>query len=200
MRFKPQLEPEAQRSRAWILLVSLGLGFGLFSLPLPASDRWILVDTTALTLEVMEGEKVVATYGDISLGRNGITRQKILGDARTPLGAYQIGEIRDSSRFHRFIAIDYPRIEDARKGLKSGLIDDAEFQTILRAHEQGQQPPASTSLGGNIGIHGVGSGDARVHADYNWTDGCIALTDRQIDELAPLIRPGMTVVIIGATP
>lgn len=186
--------------RLLTLPVSLALCLGLHALSLPAEDRWLLVDTSALTLAVMEGEKAVVTFSEISLGRDGITRQKILGDARTPLGAYQVSEVRDSSRYHRFIAIDYPRIEDAQKGLKSGLIDEAAFQTILRAHEQGLQPPASTPLGGNIGIHGVGSGDARIHADYNWTDGCIALTDDQIDELAPLIRRGMTVVIVGAAP
>lgn len=182
------------------LLLSLGLCLGLHALPLLAADRWILVDTSAHTLTVMEGENPIASFADISLGRNGITRQKTRGDSRTPLGAYQVSEVRDSSRYHRFIAIDYPRIEDARKALKSGLIDEATFETILRAHEHGRQPPGDTPMGGNIGIHGVGSGDARVHADYNWTDGCIALTDDQIDELTPLIRPGMTVVIIGAAP
>jgi len=200
MILKPNTGQGVRQRRARILLVSLGLCFGIFSLPLPAADRWVLVDTSGLTLTVMEGEKAVATYGDISLGRNGVTRQKILGDARTPLGAYQVSEIRDSTRYHRFIAIDYPRIEDARKALKSGLIDEAAFQAILRAHEQGRQPPANTPMGGNIGIHGVGSGDLRVHADYNWTDGCIALTDDQIDELTPLIHHGMTVVIIGNAP
>lgn len=200
MRTKPKTEPVEHRRSAWILLVSLCLYGAFHAAPLPASDRWILVDTSALTLTVMEGEKAMATFGDISLGRNGVTREKILGDSRTPLGAYQVSEVRDSSRYHRFIAIDYPRIEDARKALKSGLIDDPTFRSILHAHEQGLQPPANTPMGGNIGIHGVGSGDLRVHADYNWTDGCIALTNDQIDELTPLLRHGMTVVIVGAAP
>lgn len=163
--------------------------------PLRAADYWILVDTTALTLTVLQDEKPVATHADISIGRNGFTRQKVSRDQRTPLGAYHVSAIRNNSRFHRFIAIDYPSLDDARDALRSGRIDEATFQAILGAHERGQQPPADTPLGGHIGIHGIGTGDAGIHADFHWTDGCIALTNEQIDELTPLITLGMTVVI-----
>jgi len=182
-----------------VLLACCGFCVGLVAFPLHAADRWILVDAQALTLTVMQGQDAIATFGDISLGRNGTTRKKIQGDARTPLGTYQITDVRNSARYHRFIAIDYPRVDDARKALKAGDIDEVTYRAILRAHEQGRQPPATTPMGGNIGIHGIGSGDVRVHADFNWTDGCIALTDAQIDELTPLISRGMTVLIIDGT-
>ena len=187
----------AQRSHPWIMLLMIVCSHHT---PLFATDRWILVDTNALTLTVMDGGSTVAAFSEISLGRNGVTRHKVRGDSRTPLGAYQISEVREKSDFHRFIAIDFPRIPDAQKALKEGTIDEAEFQQILHAHEYGLQPPWNTPMGGNIGIHGVGSGDPDVHRNFNWTDGCIALTNDQIDELTPLIRPGMTVVITGVSP
>jgi hypothetical protein len=176
-------------------LASVVLGIAPTALSLRAEDKWILVDTAALTLTVLEGEKPVATHADISIGRNGFTRQKVSRDQRTPLGAYHVSAIRNNSRFHRFIAIDYPSLDDARDALRSGRIDEASFQAILSAHERGQPPPADTPLGGHIGIHGIGTGDAGIHADFHWTDGCIALTNEQIDELTPLITLGMTVVI-----
>ena len=48
---------------------------------------------------------------------------------------------------------------------------------------------------GNIGIHGVGSGDLDVHREYNWTNGCVALTNAQIDILAQWAHIGTPVEI-----
>ena len=56
-------------------------------------------------------------------------------------------------------------------------------------------PPQQTALGGHIGIHGIGAGDPRIHEDFNWTSGCIALTNAQIDDLAGWVRLGMRVVV-----
>jgi lipoprotein-anchoring transpeptidase ErfK/SrfK len=50
-------------------------------------------------------------------------------------------------------------------------------------------------LGGHIGIHGVGRGDLRIHQQFDWTQGCIALTNEQIEQLQNLVRVGDRVVI-----
>ncbi|MDT8320058.1 MAG: L,D-transpeptidase [Xanthomonadales bacterium] len=157
--------------------------------------EWLLVDTSQLTLSVMQGETVVAVYTGISIGRDGTTRVKSVGDRRTPLGSYKLAAIRDSERFYRFLVLDYPSLGDATRAYHSGRIEAASLAAIRSAHERGRQPPASTPLGGHIGIHGIGTGDARVHEDYNWTDGCVALANEQIDDLVGRVRPGMTVVI-----
>ena len=60
---------------------------------------------------------------------------------------------------------------------------------------QGQTPPQNTALGGYIGIHGLGNRDPAIHKKMNWTDGCIALTDEQIEQLAQWIDVGTRVVI-----
>lgn len=157
--------------------------------------RWLLIDTSELTLSVMRGEAAVAVYSGISIGRDGATRFKSVGDKRTPLGSYRLAAIRESERFYRFLALDYPSLSDATRAYRGGRIDAASLATIRSAHERGLQPPASTPLGGHVGVHGIGAGDARVHEDYNWTDGCVALANEQIDDLLGRVHPGMTVVI-----
>jgi L,D-peptidoglycan transpeptidase YkuD (ErfK/YbiS/YcfS/YnhG family) len=59
----------------------------------------------------------------------------------------------------------------------------------------GQIPPQDTPLGGQIGIHGLGSADARVHEFFDWTHGCIALTNSQIDHLSQIVDTGTLVKI-----
>lgn len=169
----------------------------LLPAPAPAAaETWLLIDTAERTLQVMDGEQAVRRYENIAIGRNGAASRRALGDNQTPLGAFRISSIRKETRYHRFFGISYPALDDALRAHASGKIDDTELAIIRRAHELGQEPPSSTPLGGNIGIHGLGAGDPRVHEDFNWTDGCIALTNEQVDELAQWVRLRMTVVIL----
>lgn len=176
------------------LLIAVAAGLASAA-PAAQPDDWLLIDTTASTLRVMRGESAIEEFAGISIGRAGPTWTKSVGDQRTPLGSYRLYEIRDSDRYYRFLALDYPSLSDATNAWRAGRIDEAELAAIRSAHERGLPPPASTSLGGHIGIHGIGAGDARIHEDYNWTDGCIALDNVQIDALLERVRPGMTVVI-----
>jgi len=181
--------------RVGILILGV-IAWGAFSgQARSAEGTWILIDTGIRTLSVMDGDRVLHVYGEISIGRNGVTRGKAVRDNKTPLGTYRISSIRIDTVFHRFFVISYPSLADAERAHASGRIDSADLAAIRRAHERGQEPPASTPLGGNIGIHGIGQGDPRIHEDYNWTDGCIALTNEQIDSLSRWIRLGTKVVI-----
>jgi lipoprotein-anchoring transpeptidase ErfK/SrfK len=58
-----------------------------------------------------------------------------------------------------------------------------------------QEPPQHTPLGGYIGIHGIGNGDTQIHETVNWTNGCVALTNQQIDDLETWVYIGMRVAI-----
>ncbi len=156
---------------------------------------WILVDTTRLTVTVMEGDQVRRTYANISIGRGGTTPDKRRNDDKTPLGEYHIVRIAPETPFHRFFGFDYPTLEQADRALQAGVIDQRQFAQIRRAIRSKEVPPQATPLGGFIGIHGVGAGDVRVHGDFNWTNGCIALTNEQIDDLAQWIDIGTRVVI-----
>lgn len=161
----------------------------------PRSQPWLLVDTGNLTLTVMQDDRPWMTLHNVSLGRYGTSLEKRRGDNKTPLGRFRISKIHRETNFHRFIALDYPGIKHAEMGHREGVISQRELQAILHAHRLGKSPPQHTVLGGNIGIHGLGLGDLRLHETMNWTRGCIALTDEQVDALLSWARVGMTVEI-----
>jgi murein L,D-transpeptidase YafK len=156
---------------------------------------WLLVDTREQTLSVLRGDEVIQTYRDIAIGRFGTTEAKRTLDGKTPLGEFRITRIAERSDFHRFFGIDYPNLAHARAGLEAGLISPAEFAAIRAALRRHTTPPQLTALGGYIGIHGLGDGDPAIHEDFNWTNGCVALTNEQMDDLAQWVREGMRVVI-----
>jgi len=155
----------------------------------------IFIDTDKRTLQVLEGDRVVATFNEIAIGRYGKTYFKTRGDNKTPLGNFRIGWIGKESRYHRFLGLTYPDMEAADRALVDGRIEEAQWQEIRRAVQAGKTPPQQTPLGGNIGIHGVGSGDLEVHREYNWTNGCVALTNEQIDILVQWAKIGTPVEI-----
>jgi murein L,D-transpeptidase YafK len=155
----------------------------------------VLVDTPELQVAVMRGQEVLALFENIAIGSNGTTRQKRVADERTPLGDYRISEIRPSNRFHLFLGLDYPSMEDARRALDENRIDESEFERIRRPLQRGEGPPQDTSLGGNLGFHGIGKGNPEIHASFNWTNGCIALTNEQVEALADLVAVGTPVRI-----
>lgn len=157
--------------------------------------RWILVDTTTATLSVMDAQQPVLELQDIAIGRYGTNTDKLHADNTTPIGRYRVTGIRHDSRFHRFIALDYPDVPRAQRAYAAGQIDRRQLQTIVAAHRRGKVPPQTTTLGGHIGIHGLGSGDPAMHRALNWTKGCIALTDAQIDALLQWVGIGTSVVI-----
>ena len=163
--------------------------------PAQPTETWVLVDTPALQVSVMRGEEVLAIFDNVAIGSNGTTRRKRLADERTPLGEYRISEIRRSRRFHLFLGLDYPTIEDAKRALGENRIDESEFRRIRQALQRGDRAPQDTSLGGNLGFHGIGDGNPEVHVRFNWTNGCIALTNDQIDALADLVTVGTPVRI-----
>lgn len=118
------------------------------------------------------------------------------GDQRTPEGTYHIVGALEASRFHGFIPIDYPSLADADAALAKRRITRRDRARIAAAHQRGVQPPVDTPLGGDIGIHGEGprwSGDS-LHMD--WTYGCIAVTDADLDFLAARVAPGVPVEIL----
>ncbi len=143
----------------------------------------------------MQGSRVAHTFEDISIGRYGATRDKVLGDNQTPLGTFRIGWITDESRFHRFMGLIYPNAEVAQRGFERGLIDEEQWRLIRYALNTGKVPSQTTILGGMIGIHGVGQGDLAMHGQFNWTNGCVAITNEEIDLLSKWVHIGTRVEI-----
>lgn len=178
-------------------LAAVLLGLLLLALaPVPAgAEIWLRVITAELRLDVMEGERRVHSYPDIAIGRYGTTTAKRAGDGMTPLGKFRILEQSARTDFHRFFVLDYPNLAHARAALSAGRIRPVVHRRIEQALRAGRLPPQHTGLGGFIGIHGLGEGDPAIHAAFNWTEGCIALTNAQIDDLAQWVGTGTRVII-----
>ncbi|MDD5273729.1 MAG: L,D-transpeptidase [Methylovulum sp.] len=159
------------------------------------SDVWLLVDTKARKIEVKKGDFTIETIDKIAIGRGGAGAKSHRGDNITPHGSYKIGWIGEKSSFRRFFGLTYPSVDDAEKALARHVIDEPTYYRIVSAHINNQIPPQNTPLGGQIGIHGLGSADERVHKFFDWTHGCIALTNGQIDHLSQLVDTGTVVKI-----
>ncbi|MBI2969625.1 MAG: L,D-transpeptidase [Gammaproteobacteria bacterium] len=134
----------------------------------------------------------------VALGKGGNGTKQRLGDNKTPLGRYRIVDFRGDSRFHYFMQLDYPNLLDAWHGYRNELIDASQFKAIATTYGRHELPPQDTALGGYIGIHGIGESSderLRIHRDNNWTEGCIALTNEDLNELRAFVAIGTRVVI-----
>jgi len=167
----------------------------LLPLQADAEERWILVDTKAQTLDLMDGERSLLHLESVAIGRGGTTRDKRRGDEQTPLGRFKVAWFNPRSRFHFFMGLDYPKRDHVLRAHRRGVIDDKEYRRLQKAFQNARVPPQNTLLGGQIGIHGVGAGSEELHRIANWTEGCIAVTNAEIDQLRRYVSIGTTVVI-----
>lgn len=132
----------------------------------------------------------------VALGREEDGPKRAGRDNRTPEGYYHIaGPARRSQKFHLFLPIDYPSRADAELGLALGTIDEPTYEQIVDALEDGRVPPQDTPLGGHVGFHGEGERWRGDSVSLNWTYGCIALDDDQIEFLAERAPAGTPVII-----
>lgn len=130
----------------------------------------------------------------VALGRDPVGTKRSGGDWRTPEGLYHI--VSDTpSRFHRFLLLDYPSLGDAQDAYLAGRIGGRDYRRIARAHREGKLPPQDTPLGGGIGLHGEGPDWHGFSTILDWTYGCIAMSDRDIDFIAKRVEPGTPVRI-----
>lgn len=187
------------RPKRWLLLMVAALMFAVGSQAGAQQERskelWLLIEDRAATLTVYRGDQVIERFHPISLGRGGASRLRISGDGKTPLGEFHINWIDRSSRFHIFLGLDYPTVDNAREAMEAGVMTPAQYVDYRFYVQEHGVPPQNTVLGGHIGIHGIGNGDPWVHEHFNWTEGCVAVTNAQIDTLADMISLGTRVVI-----
>jgi murein L,D-transpeptidase YafK len=156
---------------------------------------WIEVSSRHKRLTVHRPGQSPVVFQGVAFGAAGVREKRAQGDHVTPRGRYTIGWISKQSKFVNFIGLNYPSVQDAERGYRSGVITQATYSRIRDSHAGGSAPPQTTRLGGFIGIHGVGKGSLEIHRMANWTEGCIALDNDQIRELVKLVTPGMLVEI-----
>ena len=156
-------------------------------LVLSAADQRIVVFKAQRRLELLNGDKVAKTYR-IGLGFAPTGPKTKQGDGRTPEGTYYVCVKNAHSQFTLSLGLSYPGPGDAARGLTAGTITKAQHAAVVAAHKRRTTPPWNTGLGGEIFIHGKGSGS-------DWTLGCIALDDADIKELFATIATGTVVEI-----
>ena len=144
--------------------------------PLPDHLRAdsIVVEKSLHRMSLFKDGELLRTYS-VALGRGGPERKSREGDARTPEGAYLIDHRKARSIAHRALHISYPSATDA-----------------AAARARGVNP------GGDIEIHGIRNGLAwigRLHRLVDWTSGCIAVTNSEMDEIWRVVPDGTPVVI-----
>ncbi len=135
---------------------------------------YILVRKASKELTLYAGSRKIKTY-KIALGKNPVGHKVREGDQKTPEGLYYIDARKNNSKYHLALHISYP-----------DKIDD------LKARSLGVSP------GGDIMIHGTGDEYkwmGKLHASINWTDGCIAVTNKEIEEIWRLVPDGTLIEI-----
>jgi lipoprotein-anchoring transpeptidase ErfK/SrfK len=140
----------------------------------------ILVDKLRRQLLVVRGDDELASFR-VDLGLGGMDHKSYAGDAFTPEGRYRITEVRapGQTRYYRALMLDYPNDEDLKR---------------FRALKQKGLVPRRGGAGSNIEIHGEGG------RDQDWTQGCLALSNEDMDDLVGFVQVGTPVTIVGTIP
>ena len=149
------------------------------------------------TMYLYRGNEIVNVF-HVFLGSSPVGHKVRRGDNKTPEGNYHVVDKKISENFYRFIGIDYPNAHDAELAFQQGKITATERARIKRAVLEGIRPPANTILGGHLGIHGVGSDEKfklELIGNMDWTNGCIAVTNREIRMLYQELPVGTLVRI-----
>ncbi len=135
----------------------------------------VRVEKSARRLTLLRGSDVQKTY-QISLGREPYGHKSQEGDGRTPEGRYLINSRNGRSHFHLALHVSYPNTDDRTSALRRGV-----------------------SPGGDIMIHGLPNGMGwldKLHRRRDWTDGCIAVTDSEMDEIWAKVANGTSIEIL----
>jgi murein L,D-transpeptidase YafK len=144
--------------------------------PLPPGspiDRIVVLKSQRI-MQAFSGDKILKTY-KISLGINPVGDKETEGDKRTPEGNYFINGKNSGSGYHKNLGISYPNANDIAEAKAKGV-----------------------GSGGDIKIHGIRNGVGfigKFHRLFDWTAGCIAVTDEEVDELYANVKVGTPVII-----
>jgi len=162
------------------VLCCILLFIGFTSFDFSNAAYYIIIDKSKYELSVFDDKGWLATY-PVVFGNKDLGDKMVAGDRKTPEGVYTVVKKRIHPKWDRFMMLDYPTKEDYEKFIyrkQHGLV------------------PANAKLGGGIGIHGVWP-----HEDYaidqyqNWTEGCISMKNKDVEELYNIIPVGTKIYI-----
>lgn len=145
------------------------------TLPADLKAEKIVIEKSKRKLHLLRDGKIIKTY-EISLGRQPVGPKLEEGDNKTPEGLYFIDSRNPNSQYHLSLHISYPNKSDVEKAKGSAV-----------------------SSGGDIMIHGIRNGlgwIGELHLMLDWTQGCIAVTNQEIEEIWRVVPNGTPVEII----
>ncbi|UYG08782.1 L,D-transpeptidase [Halomonas sp. M4R1S46] len=160
-------------------------------------DAWLHIDLVSRQLVLLRGARRLTTIPYVAYGSQGYRRVRVQGSRQTPVGQFTIQRINPHSKFRTFMEFDYPTPSTAWDARATGLLSDAEYRYYRYYRSEHGMSPPNTRLGGHIGLHGLGSSDEWIHKRRDWTQGCIAVTNEEIDQITGWIDIGSRVVIRG---
>jgi murein L,D-transpeptidase YafK len=144
------------------------------SLPANAQVNRIVILKSVRELQLFDGDKMLKSY-KVAPGPHPVGAKQRQGDGKTPEGIYKISGRNPKSSYHRSLRVSYPNADD-----------------VARARKEKVDP------GGDIFIHGLPNGYGWIgkgHALKDWTLGCIAVTNEEIEEIWAAVKDGTTVEI-----
>jgi len=158
----------------------------------------IVVDLKNYRLELFSDNTLIKTYKAV-FGKSSSTDNNLLSGNFTPVGDYLICEKLPVYKYHKFLKIDFPNEKDAADALRKSLITGEQFEAVVKAIKNNTCPPSIEPFGEEIGIHGIGKYNfifKNLPFSFNWTNGSIAVSNENIDELYSVVNVGTHVKII----
>ena len=145
----------------------------------------------ARTLRIFKAERRLELWVDgarvqtfaVALGGAPVGDKARQGDLRTPEGTFYVAWKNPRSQFHLFLGLSYPMPRHARAAYEDGRVSREVYEAVRGAVKRRGIPPQTTPLGGYVGVHGGGAGS-------DWTLGCVALSDADIERLYAVVRRG----------
>lgn len=140
----------------------------------------VVVSKLKYKVDVFYKRKMIRSYHAV-FGPRPNEDKCMEGDRCTPEGWFKIKNRNPQSQYNKFMLLDYP--------------NDSSLVKFKSLKEKGKIP-ATARVGGNVGIHGIWQGgDDMIELGVGWTDGCVALTNKDIDELYTFVGVGTRVQI-----
>lgn len=179
-------------------------GFVVGDVPSPTKQT-IIFSRTEMKLRLFKDNKLIKTV-TATAGRGFNFMKEREGDNVTPLGVYYIVGHNPGSHYHKSMQISYPAVADAKRGLRTKLITLKVYDEIARAQNLRKAPPRKTGLGHDIMIHGetessfvklyCGVASWITNKPCEWSSGCIAMSNGDIDEIYGNVEDLATVVVL----
>ncbi len=160
---------------ATLVLAACGRGDAESELPVVADGvkaDHIVVDKSDRLMVLFQSEQEIARYTEIKFGDAPVGHKQFEGDEKTPEGTYTINGRNPKSSYHLSLRISYPDAAD-------------------RAYAKSQ----NKSPGGDVFIHGQPNMSPITRLSHDWTDGCIAVTDSEIEQIWKIVPDGAKITI-----